>query len=108
LGESLDHRRTRVVRMRAKRASIVERLMREIIEFWRAVEMFSPPAIPAARPAQRVFDVALGEPLPWNPGHPVQVTRLTKDQAWRHTVYVGLYPREAVFSALKDVFPPAP
>lgn len=82
--------------------------MREIIEFWRAVEMFSPPAIPQARPAQRVFDVAPGEPLPWHPEHPVQATRLTKDQAWRHTVYVGLYPREAVFSALKDVFPPTP
>jgi hypothetical protein len=81
--------------------------MREILEFWRAVEMFSPPAIPAVRPKERVFDVAPGEPLPWNPGHPVQATRLTKDQAWRHTVYVGLYPREAVFSALKDVFPPA-
>lgn len=82
--------------------------MREIIEFWRAVEMFSPPAIPQARPAQRVFDVAPSGPLPWHPEHPVQATRLTKDQAWRHTVYVGLYPREAVFSALKDVFPPAP
>jgi hypothetical protein len=82
--------------------------MREIIEFWRAVEMFSPPAIPQARPAQRVFDVAPGEPLPWHPEHPVQATRLTKDQAWRHSVYVGLYPREAVFSALKDVFPPSP
>jgi hypothetical protein len=82
--------------------------MREILEFWRAVEMFSPPAIAQARPAQRVFDVAPGEPLPWNPDHPVQAARLTKDQAWRHTVYVGLYPREAVFSALKDVFPPAP
>ena len=66
-----------------------------------------PAGNPTARPAQRVFDVAPGEPLPWNPGHPVQATRLTKDQAWRHTVYVGLYPREAVFSALKDVFPPA-
>jgi hypothetical protein len=74
--------------------------MRRIIEFWRAVEMFSPPAIPRARPAQRVFDVAPGEPLPWDPGHPVQAARLSKDQAWRHTVYVGLYPREAVFSAL--------
>ena len=82
--------------------------MREIIEFWRAVEMFSPPAIPRARPAQRVFDVAPGEPLPWNPGHPVQATRLTKDQAWRHTVYVGLYPRERVFAALRTSFRPRP
>lgn len=81
--------------------------MRGVIEFWRAVEMFSPPAIPPARPAQQVFDLGPGELLPWNPGHAVQAMRLTKDQAWRHTVYVGLYPREAVFSALKGVFPPA-
>jgi hypothetical protein len=81
--------------------------MREIIEFWRAVEMFSPPAIPAARPSQRVFDVVADEPLPWDEGHPLRRIRLTKDQTWRHTVYVGTYPREAVFSALKDVFPVA-
>lgn len=79
--------------------------MRGIIEFWRAVEMFSPQTIPAARPTERVFDLAAGEPMPWDAGHPVQRIRLTKDQAWRHTVYVGLYPREAMFSALKDVFP---
>jgi hypothetical protein len=82
--------------------------MRGILEFWRAVEMFSPPAIPPARPRQQVFDLAAGEPLPWDRSHPVQATRPpTRHQAWRHTVYVGLYPREAVFSALKDVFPPA-
>ena len=79
----------------------------EIIEFWRAVEMFSPPAIPAARPSQRVFDVAADEPLPWNSGHPLRRERLTKHQAWRHIVYVGMYPREAVFSALRSVFPAA-
>jgi len=79
----------------------------EIIEFWRAVEMFSPPAIPAARPSQNVFDVAAGEPLPWNSGHPLRRQRLTKHQTWRHIVYVGMYPREAVFSALRSVFPAA-
>jgi hypothetical protein len=61
----------------------------EIIEFWRAVEMFSPPAIPAASPSRRVFDVAADEPLPWDAGHPLQRLRLTKDQTWRHTIYVG-------------------
>src|SRR5512146_90770 len=69
--------------------------------------MFSPPAIPTARPSQRVFDVAADEPLPWNAGHPLRRQRLTKHQAWRHVVYVGLYPREAVFSALRTVFPAA-
>lgn len=81
--------------------------MRGVIEFWRAVEMFSPPAIPLARPAEKVFDLAAGEPLPWETGHPLRGIELTKDQAFRHTVFVGLYSREAVFSALKDVFPSA-
>lgn len=76
-----------------------------IIEFWRAVEMFSPPAIPAARPSQRVFDVAADKPLPWNSGHPLRRQRLTKHQTWRHIVYVGTYPRETVFSTLRSVFP---
>jgi hypothetical protein len=66
----------------------------KIIEFWRAVEMFSPPAIPAARPSQRVFDVDPDQPLPWNAGHPVRRQRLTKDQTWHHIVYVGIYSRE--------------
>lgn len=68
--------------------------------------MFSPPSIPAVRPSQRVFEIAADEPLPWSAGHPLRRIRLTKHQTWRHTVYVGTYPREAVFSALKNVFPP--
>lgn len=79
----------------------------EIIEFWRAVEMFSPPGVPAARPSQNVFDVVPGEPLPWSTGHPLRRQRLTKHQTRRHIVYVGMYPREAVFSALRSVFPAA-
>lgn len=79
----------------------------EIIEFWRAVEMLSPPAIPAGRPSQGVFDVAADEPLPWNAGHPLRRQQLAKHLTWRHVVYVGLYPQEAVFSALRTVFPAA-
>lgn len=79
----------------------------QIIEFWRAVEMFSPPAIPAARPSQRVFDLVADQPLPWEAGHPLRRERLTKDRAWRYTVYVGLYPLESVFGALRSVFPAA-
>lgn len=66
--------------------------------------MFSPPAIPAADPSQRVFDLAAEKPLPWDAGHPLERQRLTKDQAWRHTVYVGTFPREAVFTALNKAF----
>jgi hypothetical protein len=80
----------------------------EIIEFWRAVEMFSPQPIPRVRPQERVFEIAEGDLLPWDPGHPQLRERLTKDQTWRHTVFLGTYPLETVFSALKDVFPPDP
>lgn len=69
--------------------------------------MFSPPAIPTARPSQGVFDVAANEPLPWNAGHPLRRQRLAKHLTWRHVVYVGLYPQEAVFSALRTAFPAA-
>lgn len=83
-------------------------MSQKVIEFWRAVEMFSPPAIPDVRPSQWVFDLAPDEPLPWSPDHSLRNRQLKKNQTWRHTVYVGTYRREAVFAALKSVFPPNP
>lgn len=80
----------------------------KVIEFWRAVEMFSPPPIPAARPSDWVFDVRPDQPLPWNAGHPLRREPLKKDQTWRHIVYIGIYPCDKVFQALRSVFPPAP
>jgi hypothetical protein len=76
----------------------------KVIEFWRAVEMFSPPAIPDVSASRLVFDATPDEPLPWQPGHSLRRRRLKKHQTWRHTVYLGTYPREAVFAALKPVF----
>jgi hypothetical protein len=84
--------------------SIVGLVQGKVIEFWQAVEMFSPPAIPVVRPSQGVFDIAPSEPLPWQAGHPLRRQRLKKDLAWRHIVYLGIYPLEAVFAALKPVF----
>jgi hypothetical protein len=75
-----------------------------IIEFWRAVEMFSPPTIPAVRPGERVFELRSEKPLPWSVDHPQRRERLTEDQTWRHTVYLGTYLRKEVFSALKGAF----
>ncbi|HET7484335.1 MAG TPA: AAA domain-containing protein, partial [Solirubrobacterales bacterium] len=74
---------------------------REIVEFWRVVEMFSPPATPAVRASRKVFD-AFEEPLPW---HSLRREELKNHQTWRHIVYVGTYPREAVFEALEPIFP---
>src|SRR5262245_39169789 len=67
--------------------------------------MFSPPAIPAARPSQDVFDIEPGRPLPWESGHPLRQRKLSEKLTWRHTVYLGLYPRQSVFEVLKGVFP---
>jgi hypothetical protein len=77
----------------------------KIIEFWRAVEMFSPPAIPAVRPSQWVFEIEPSQPLPWERDHPLRRQRLPKEKTWRHIVYAGVYPLENVFMAMKDVFP---
>jgi hypothetical protein len=82
--------------------------VREVVEFWQAVEMFSPPSIPPARASEGVFDIEPGDPLPWSGGHPVRIRELTKNQTWRHTVYLGVFPRGAVFEALESVFPPPP
>jgi AAA domain len=77
----------------------------KVIEFWRAVEMFSPPAIPEIRPSQHVFGIEPNQPLPWEQGHPLRRRRLPKGKTWRHIVYAGAYPLENVFTAMKDVFP---
>jgi AAA domain len=79
---------------------------REIIEFWRVVEMFSPPGVPDAR-AETVSEVSAEEPLPWNADHELRDKELTEHQTWRHIVYVGMFPCEAVFAALGSVFPAA-
>lgn len=80
-------------------------MKREIIDFWRAVEMFSPQSVPAVRPSDQVFSVEAGEPLPWEEGHRLREEPLSEHQVWRHAVYVGLYPQAQVFGALKEVFP---
>jgi len=86
------------------------------IEFWRAVEMLSPPAVSppstaseirAARPSELVFDIGPDDQLPWNAGHPLRRKRLRKNMAWRHIVYVGIYRLDKVYEALKEVFPAA-
>jgi hypothetical protein len=82
-------------------------VVQKVIDFWRVVEMLSPPAIPRVRPEGWVFDLAPDEPLPWNPGHSLRSQRLEKTQTWRHVVYVGTYQLESVFVALSSVFPPA-
>ncbi|MGX7829068.1 AAA domain-containing protein [Actinokineospora sp. 24-640] len=70
--------------------------------------MFSPQQVPKVDRGQRVYAVVPGEPLPWEPGHPLAKHKLTAYQAWRHVVYLGVFPLEKVFELVASAFTPDP
>ncbi|POX53329.1 hypothetical protein C3489_15995 [Streptomyces sp. Ru71] len=89
----------------------------DVVRYWRAVELFSPPQIPSpprrgARVSEREWiqqvDVRPGQPwpaLPWEPDHPLQRERIdTRKEVWRHTVYGGVFSVDAVRLALESHF----
>lgn len=77
----------------------------EIVEFWRIVEMFSPQNVEKVSRERQVFAVQPGRPLPWEPDHELGQLQLKPHQAWRHVVYLGIYPLDEVFEVLSRVFP---
>jgi hypothetical protein len=76
----------------------------QVLRFWRAIELFSPQAVPQISPDERVEDVKETDLLPWEAGHPLGNIELRDNQVWRHTVYGGLYDLEKVRSLLEDLF----
>ena len=80
----------------------------DIIQFWRTVEMFSPPKVDSVSAERDMFQVRPGQPLPWEPTHALARRRLKEHQVWQHTVYVGIFSLESVFEVLSTVFPPDP
>lgn len=98
-----------------------ERRRQALLECWRAIELFSPPTIPALprrRPAARsgprdeyVTDLT-PEPgrvpplLPWAPGHPqTGARRAPYGRMWRHEVYCGVFDLESLRQAMIAVLP---
>ncbi|MET3426675.1 hypothetical protein BJ973_005887 [Actinoplanes tereljensis] len=79
-----------------------------MLEFWQAVEMFSPQRVEKVDQERRVFAVRPGRPLPWEPGHELARHTLRPNQAWRHVVYLGIYPLDEVFDAISTVLKPDP
>ncbi|MFI9724631.1 DEAD/DEAH box helicase [Streptomyces sp. NPDC052396] len=75
-----------------------------IVEYWRAVELFSPQKIPAVSVRERVFLVTADDPLPWEEGHPLRSVPLEPGYAWQHVVYGGAYRLRAVRDTLLAVF----
>jgi hypothetical protein len=82
----------------------------QVVRFWRTVEIFSPQDVPKLKPPRTedsdevVLDLAPDELAPWEPGHPVTAGPLRPGQAWRFTVYGGLYGLSAARDALVSAF----
>jgi hypothetical protein len=76
----------------------------DVLRFWRAIELFSPQAVPEISPDERVEDVKETGLLPWEAGHPLGDIELRDNQVWRHTVYGGLFELEMVRNLLEDLF----
>ncbi|MGW6686257.1 AAA domain-containing protein [Streptomyces sp. NPDC054961] len=98
-----------------------DRRRQELLECWRAIELFSPPAIPALprrRPSTRsgprdeyVVDLT-PEPgqapplLPWAADHPrTAARRAPHGWMWRHDVYCGVFDLELLRQAMIAVLP---
>lgn len=77
-----------------------------ILDFWRAVEFFSPQTVPKANPAARAEPVeVLREDalLPWEEGHRWARRPRPPGTANRFTVYCGIYSLSNVSTVLESV-----
>src|SRR5262249_30971024 len=78
-----------------------------ILDYWRAVELFSPQNVPRAAPnddTEPVFSAQEDVPLPWEPVHPLKFRRTPPRTSQRFQVYCGIYRVEKVRSILEDKF----
>lgn len=97
-----------------------DRRQKALLECWRAIELFSPPTIPALprrRPSARsgprdeyVTDLTPepGRPplLPWASDHPeTGARRAPYGRMWRHEVYCGVFDLELLRQAMIAVLP---
>ena len=76
-----------------------------ILDYWRAVELFSPQTVPRVAPDDYLEPVLLAQkdvPLPWEPAHPLKSRRILSDTARRFQVYCGIYSFERMRCVLED------
>jgi len=59
------------------------------VQFWQAVEIFSPQSLPKLDPKNHTVDIQLRDRVPWEPGS--RLPKAKANYAWRHEVYGGLY-----------------
>lgn len=74
-----------------------------VIEFWRAVEIFSPQPLPKTDIRGHVTDLRPGDLMPWEPGSRRNVPP-APGKAWRHEVFGGVYELSRVRDALVELY----
>jgi hypothetical protein len=72
-----------------------------VLAFWRAVELFSPQAVPKLGAQERVYRVEEGAPLPWEPGHPLAEEWLRESTVWQHSVFLGVFSLDGAYAELR-------
>jgi hypothetical protein len=75
----------------------------QIVQFWHAVEMFSPQALPPADPKNHVIDFRPGNPMPWEPATKT-ATKGSQGKVWRHEVFAGVYDLSKVRDVLIEKY----
>lgn len=76
-----------------------------ILDFWRAIELFSPQNVPRAKPNDRtepVYSFLENAPLPWDELHPLKRKFTPPKTSRRFQVYCGIFNLEKVKSILED------
>jgi hypothetical protein len=76
-----------------------------VIEFWRAVEVFSPQPIPRPDGRSRVTDAGPGEPMPWEPDSRHHAPP-APGKAWRYEVFGGIHELSGVRDTLTGLYGP--
>ena len=77
----------------------------QVIEFWRAVEIFSPQPLPRPDVRMRITDAGPAEPMPWEPGSR-HYGPSPAGKAWRHEVFGGVYELSRVRDTLTGLYGP--
>ncbi len=76
-----------------------------ILDYWRAIEIFSPQMVPRAAPHDRNYPVFTANPahaLPWNPAHALRSLWIPPKNTRRFVVYGGIFRLEKVRIILEE------
>lgn len=79
--------------------------MAAVLDYWRAVELFSPQSVPRPAPndfSDPVFSIKPELPLPWEAGHAILRKRTPNKTSRRFHVFCGIYPLEKVRVLLEE------